>query len=194
MAALEAEALRQARAAFETRARTTSRFVAGNLSRARRPPFRPGVFRVMRAKVDEFDALLIFDEVQTGCGLTEPPGHTSSWRRTRHRRSARRRRYAGGWFVGGVRALHCVFGPITAQPTWGGNLNTWCAPAASGGHRSRGPVWSGRCSTAFARPRRTRRGLPGSGSRSSGRGLMCAFSLPTAADRDELIRQLGNVR
>lgn len=71
MAALEAEALRQARAAFETRPHDIACFVAEPIQgEGGDRHFRPEFFAAMRELCDEFDALLIFDEVQTGCGLT----------------------------------------------------------------------------------------------------------------------------
>lgn len=96
MAALEAEALRQARAAFETRPHDIACFVAEPIQgEGGDRHFRPEFFAAMRELCDEFDALLIFDEVQTGCGLTGTAGHTSSWMsHPTSWRSARRRRYA----------------------------------------------------------------------------------------------------
>ncbi len=142
---------------------------------------------------DEADALLIFDEVQTGCGLTEPPGHTSSWMSHPISWSGKKTQVCGVCrSAGGRGRRQCVRGPITAFNLRHGVaiLPTWCAPAASGGHRSRGPVRAG----GAARYLRARldelaadfwQWLP----IRAAAWLMCAFSLPTTADRDE-IRQL----
>jgi L-lysine 6-transaminase len=71
MDALEAESLRQARAAFEAHPHDIACFVAEPIQgEGGDRHFRPGFFAAMRELCDEYDALLIFDEVQTGCGLT----------------------------------------------------------------------------------------------------------------------------
>src|SRR6201996_7756929 len=69
--ALEAESVRQARAAFETYPHDIACFVAEPIQgEGGDRHFRPEFFAAMRALCDEYDALMIFDEVQTGCGLT----------------------------------------------------------------------------------------------------------------------------
>ena len=69
--ALEADSLRQARAAFEANPNDIACFIAEPVQgEGGDRHFRPQFFAAMRALCDEFDALLIFDEVQTGCGLT----------------------------------------------------------------------------------------------------------------------------
>ena len=71
MDALEAESLRQARAAFEAHPHDIACFIAEPIQgEGGDRHFRPQFFAAMRELCDEFDALLIFDEVQTGCGLT----------------------------------------------------------------------------------------------------------------------------
>src|SRR5271167_825945 len=71
MRALEAESLRQARAAFETYPHDIACFIAEPIQgEGGDRHFRPEFFAAMRELCDEFDALLIFDEVQTGCGST----------------------------------------------------------------------------------------------------------------------------
>ncbi len=71
MDALEAESLRQARAAFEAYPHDIACFIAEPIQgEGGDRHFRPEFFAAMRALCDEYDALLIFDEVQTGCGLT----------------------------------------------------------------------------------------------------------------------------
>src|SRR3954468_6275800 len=71
MAAVEAESLRQARAAFEAHRHDIACFIAEPIQgEGGDRHFRPEFFAAMRELCDEFDALLIFDEVQTGCGLT----------------------------------------------------------------------------------------------------------------------------
>src|SRR5271168_5383602 len=69
--ALEAESLRQARAAFEAYPHDIACFVAEPIQgEGGDRHFRPEFFAAMRALCDEYHALLIFDEVQTGCGST----------------------------------------------------------------------------------------------------------------------------
>src|SRR5690242_18583481 len=71
MEAVEAETLRQARAAFEAHPHDIACFIAEPIQgEGGDRHFRPQFFAAMRVLCDEFDALLIFDEVQTGCGLT----------------------------------------------------------------------------------------------------------------------------
>jgi L-lysine 6-transaminase len=71
MAALEAESLRQARAAFEANPHDIACFIAEPIQgEGGDRHFRREFFAAMRELCDEFDALLIFDEVQTGCGMT----------------------------------------------------------------------------------------------------------------------------
>ena len=71
MDALEAESLRQARAAFEAYPHDIACFIAEPIQgEGGDRHFRPEFFAAMRELCDEYDALLIFDEVQTGCGMT----------------------------------------------------------------------------------------------------------------------------
>src|SRR6185437_5209334 len=71
MAEVEAESLRQARAAFEANPHDIACFIAEPIQgEGGDRHFRGEFFAAMRDLCDEFDALLIFDEVQTGCGMT----------------------------------------------------------------------------------------------------------------------------
>jgi len=68
---LERESLRQARAAFEAHPHDIACFIAEPIQgEGGDRHIRPQFFAAMRELCDEFDALLIFDEVQTGCGIT----------------------------------------------------------------------------------------------------------------------------
>lgn len=70
-AAMEAESVRQARAAFEAHPNDIACFIAEPIQgEGGDRHFRPQFFAAMRELCDEFDALLIVDEVQTGCGIT----------------------------------------------------------------------------------------------------------------------------
>ncbi|PRC48887.1 L-lysine 6-transaminase, partial [Mycobacterium sp. ITM-2017-0098] len=74
MDTLEAESLRQARAAFEADPHDVACFIAEPIQgEGGDRHFRPQFFAAMRKLCDEFDALLVFDEVQTGCGITGTP-------------------------------------------------------------------------------------------------------------------------
>ncbi len=69
--ALEADSLRAARAAFEENPHDIACFIAEPIQgEGGDRHMRPQFFAAMRELCDEFDALLIFDEVQTGCGIT----------------------------------------------------------------------------------------------------------------------------
>src|SRR6478736_3348353 len=71
---LEAESLRQARVAFEAHPHDIACFIAEPIQgEGGDRHFRPQFFAAMRELCDEFDALLIFDEVQTGCGMAGTP-------------------------------------------------------------------------------------------------------------------------
>ena len=71
MDALEAESLRQARAAFEAHPHDIACFIAEPIQgEGGDRHFRPQFFAAMRQLCDEYDALMIADEVQTGCGIT----------------------------------------------------------------------------------------------------------------------------
>ena len=71
MDAIEAESLRQARAAFEAHPHDIACFIAEPIQgEGGDRHFRPRFFAAMRELCDEFDALMIADEVQTGCGIT----------------------------------------------------------------------------------------------------------------------------
>ncbi|BBY65335.1 L-lysine 6-transaminase [Mycolicibacterium helvum] len=71
MAALEADSLRQARAAFDAHPHDIACFLVEPIQgEGGDRHFRPQFFAAMRALCDEHDALMIADEVQTGCGIT----------------------------------------------------------------------------------------------------------------------------
>lgn len=71
VAALEAESVRQARAAFEAHPHDIACFIVEPIQgEGGDRHFRPQFFAAMRDLCDEFDALFIVDEVQTGCGIT----------------------------------------------------------------------------------------------------------------------------
>ncbi|MFD4366270.1 L-lysine 6-transaminase [Rhodococcus sp. NPDC058521] len=67
----ESSALEQARTAFEENPHDIACFIAEPIQgEGGDNHFRPEFFVKMQALCHEYDALLIFDEVQTGCGLT----------------------------------------------------------------------------------------------------------------------------
>jgi L-lysine 6-transaminase len=197
MAALEAESLRQARAAFEAYPHDIACFLAEPIQgEGGDRHFRPEFFQAMRQLCDEYDALLIFDEVQTGCGLTGTP-----WAYQQLGVEPDAVAFGKKTQVCGVMAgrrvdevADNVFAVVSRlNSTWGGNLadmvrarrilevieadRLFGRAAEQGSYlRARLDELADDFPTLVLDPR--------------GRGLMCAFSLPTTADRDELIRQL----
>jgi L-lysine 6-transaminase len=197
MDALEAESLRQARAAFEAYPHDIACFVAEPIQgEGGDRHFRPEFFAAMRDLCDEYDALLIFDEVQTGCGLTGTP-----WAYQQLGVAPDVVAFGKKTQVCGVMAgrrtdeiADNVFAVASRiNSTWGGNLTDMV--------RARRILEVIEADELFDRAAEQGRYLrdrldeladefPATVIDPRGRGLMCAFSLPAPADRDELIDQL----
>ena len=197
MDALEAESLQQARAAFEAYPHDIACFIAEPIQgEGGDRHFRPQYFAAMRELCDSYDALLIFDEVQTGCGSTG-----TAWAYQQLGVEPDVVAFGKKTQVCGVMAgrrvdeivdnVFCVTSRINS--TWGGNLTDMVRArrilevieadglfdlAAEQGRYLRARLDELACDfpALVLQPR--------------GRGLMCAFDLPTTADRDELIRRL----
>ena len=140
----------------------------------------------MRALCDEFDALMIFDEVQTGCGLTG-----TAWAYQQLGVAPDVVAFGKKTQVCGVMAgrrvdeiADNVFAvPSRINSTWGGNLTDMV--------RARRILEVDRRPTSCSRTRPRRADICGPASTNSpttsrrfvldvrGRGLMCAFSMPT---------------
>ena len=197
MRALEAESLRQARAAFEAYPHDIACFIAEPIQgEGGDRHFRPEFFAAMRALCDEYHALLIFDEVQTGCGSTG-----TAWAYQQLGVAPDVVAFGKKTQVCGVMAgrrvdeiADNVFA-VTSRinSTWGGNLADMV--------RARRILEVIEADELFDRAAEHGRYLldrldelacefPAVVREPRGRGLMCAFSLPTTADRDELIRRL----
>lgn len=197
MAALEAESLRQARAAFESHPHDIACFIAEPIQgEGGDRHFRREFFAAMRELCDSHDALLIFDEVQTGCGLTGTPWAYQQLGVPPDVVAFGKKTQVCGIMAG--RRVDEVADNVFAVPsrlnsTWGGNLadmvrarrilevieadDLFAHAAEHGAHlRDRLDELAAEFPGVVLDPR--------------GRGLMCAFSLPSAADRDELIRLL----
>ncbi|OBJ27754.1 L-lysine 6-transaminase [Mycobacterium colombiense] len=197
MAALEAESLRQARAAFEAHPHDIACFVAEPIQgEGGDRHFRPEFFAAMRELCDEYDALLIFDEVQTGCGLTGTPWAYQQLGVQPDVVAFGKKTQVCGIMAG--RRVDEVSDNVFAvssrvNSTWGGNLvdmvrarrtmevieadGLFDRAAEQGAYlRARLDELAGEFPGLVLDPR--------------GRGLMCAFSVPTTADRDELISLL----
>ncbi|KUI31210.1 L-lysine 6-transaminase [Mycobacterium sp. IS-1496] len=201
MAVLEAESLRQARAAFEAYPDDVACFIAEPIQgEGGDRHFRPEFFAAMRALCDEFDALLILDEVQTGCGITGTPWAYQQMGITPDVVAFGKKTQVCGVMAG--RRVDEVADNVFAvssriNSTWGGNLADMvrarrilevieaddlpARAAHAGGYLQ-------------ARLDELALEFHGVVRDVRGRGLMCAFSLPTQAQRDALIRRLWERR
>src|SRR6201997_1925564 len=197
MDALEAESLRQARAAFQAYPHDIACFVAEPLQgEGGDRHFRPEFFAAMRALCDEYDALMIFDEVQTGCGLTGTAWAYQQLGVAPDVVAFGKKTQVCGVMAG--RRVDEIADNVFAvtrwiNSTWSGNLadivrarrilevieaDDLLENAAAAGRYLR------------ARLDELADDFPIAVLDVRGRGLVCAFSMPTAADRDELIRRL----
>jgi L-lysine 6-transaminase len=198
---LEAESLAQARAAFEAHPHDIACFIAEPIQgEGGDRHFRPSFFAAMRELCDEFDALLIFDEVQTGCGLTGTPWAYQQLGIAPDVVAFGKKTQVCGIMAG--RRVDEVPDNVFAvssriNSTWGGNLVDMV--------RSRrileivesdGLVVRAGKAGRYLLDRLERLGAecPELVLDVRGRGLMCAFSLPSAAQRDELVRGLWDRR
>jgi L-lysine 6-transaminase len=197
MEALEAESLRQARAAFEAHPHDIACFLAEPIQgEGGDRHFRPEFFKAMSELCDEYDALLIFDEVQTGCGSTGTPWAYQQLGVAPDVVAFGKKTQVCGVMAG--RRVDEIADNVFAvksriNSTWGGNLadmvrarrilqvieadDLFDHAAEQGRH-------------LLALLDELARDFPGVVLDPRGRGLMCAFSLPTTADRDEVIRRL----
>ncbi|OSC27667.1 L-lysine 6-transaminase [Mycobacterium vulneris] len=197
MAALEAESLRQARAAFEAHPHDIACFVAEPIQgEGGDRHFRPEFFAAMRELCDGYDALLIFDEVQTGCGLTGRPWAYQQLSVQPDVVAFGKKTQVCGIMAG--RRVDEVRDNVFAvssrvNSTWGGNLADMVrarrilevieADGLFDRAAEQGVYLHARLDELAGE-------FPGLVLDPRGRGLMCAFSAPTTADRDELIRLL----
>ena len=195
--ALEAESLRQARAAFEAHPHDIACFIAEPIQgEGGDRHFRPEFFAAMRSLCDEFDALMIFDEVQTGCGLTGTAWAYQQLGVAPDVVAFGKKTQVCGVMAGGRvdEVVDNVFAvPSRINSTWGGNFTDMVRA-----RRILEVVEADRLfENAAVQGRYLRARLdeladdfPGLVLDVRGRGLMCAFSVPTGADRDELLRRL----
>ena len=197
MDAREAESLRQARAAFEANPNDIACFIAEPIQgEGGDRHFRPQFFAAMRELCDEFDALLIFDEVQTGCGMTGTPWAYQQLGVAPDVVAFGKKTQVCGVMAGGRvdEVPDNVFAVSSRiNSTWGGNLVDMV--------RSRRILEVIESDQLMVRAAHAGRYLldrlaelavefPDLVLDVRGRGLMCAFSLPSAAQRDELIGKL----
>ncbi|SOJ53727.1 putative L-lysine-epsilon aminotransferase [Mycobacterium simulans] len=197
MDALEAESLRQARAAFEMYPHDVACFIAEPVQgEGGDRHFRPQFFEAMRELCDEYDALLILDEVQTGCGSTGTPWAYQQLGIEPDAVAFGKKTQVCGVMAG--RRVDEVVDNVFAvasrlNSTWGGNLADMVrARRTLEVIEAEGLFERAAEQGAYLRSRLDELAdeFPGMVLDPRGRGLMCAFSLPTTADRDELIRQV----
>ena len=197
MDAIEAESLRQARAAFEAHPHDVACFIAEPIQgEGGDRHFRPQFFAAMRELCDEFDALMIADEVQTGCGIT---GTAWAYQQLGFAPDivafGKKTQVCG--IMAGRRVDEVADNVFTVSSrinsTWGGNLVDMV--------RSRRILEVVEADGLFAHAERLGAQLrtmldalalelPDLVHDVRGRGLMCAFSLPTTAQRDALLTAL----
>src|SRR5258707_2602554 len=154
----------------------------------------------MRELCDEYDALLIFDEVQTGCGMTGTPWAYQQFGVAPDVVAFGKKTQVCG-IMAGRRVDEVGENVFTVSSginlTWGGNLVDMV--------RSSRILEIMESDELLVRAAKAGRYLldqlealaadfPGLVLDVRGRGLMCAFSLPSASQRDELIRLLWDRR
>lgn len=195
--ALERESLRQARSAFEAYPHDIACFIAEPIQgEGGDRHMRPEFFAAMRDLCVEYDALLIFDEVQTGVGMTGTAWAYQQLGVTPDVVAFGKKAQVCGVMAGGrVDDVDDNVFRVSSRinSTWGGNLTDMVRArrilevieadglidnAVRMGWYLVGQL---RCLASE---------FPSLVLDPRGRGLMCAFSMPSAAQRDEVIRRL----
>jgi L-lysine 6-transaminase len=191
--AREQEALAAARAAFEQHPHDIACFLMEPIQgEGGDHHFRPEFLQAMQALCVEFDALFVLDEVQTGCGMTGTPWAFQQLGVAPDVVAFGKKTQVCGVMAGGRvdEVPDNVFAVSSRiNSTWGGNLTDMVRARrilevieSEGLIARAGEVGAhllGRLEgLAAAHPEVTD---------VRGRGLMCAFSLPTAQLRDALV-------
>lgn len=195
--ALERESLRQARAAFEAYPHDIACFIAEPIQgEGGDRHLRAEFFAAMRDLCVEYDALLIFDEVQTGVGMTGTPWAYQQLGVTPDVVAFGKKAQVCGVMAGGrvddvADNVFRVSSRINS--TWGGNLTDMVrarrilevieADGLIGNAVRMGWYLVGQLRCLASE-------FPDLVLNPRGRGLMCAFSMPSTAQRDEAIRRL----
>jgi len=194
--AAEARALDQARAAFAAHPHDIACAVVEPIQgEGGDRHLRPEFLQALQALCHERDALFVLDEVQTGCGLTGTPWAYQQLGLTPDVVAFGKKLQVCGIMAGGRLdevPEHVFRVSSRINSTWGGNLTDMVRArrvlevveaeglieaAARGGKRLLdGLVALAARHTAVHRPR--------------GRGLMCAFSVDDAAQRDEVVTRM----
>jgi L-lysine 6-transaminase len=192
----EREALAAARAAFERHRHDIACFIAEPIQgEGGDNHFRPQFLQAMQALCREFDALFVMDEVQTGVGMT---GTAWAYQQLGVQPDivafGKKAQVCGVMAGGRVDEVPDNVFAVSSRinSTWGGNLTDMVRArrileviesdglieraAALGAHLLDGLTALAAKHAIVKDPR--------------GRGLMCAFTLPTATLRDEVVRRL----
>jgi L-lysine 6-transaminase len=195
--AAEAESLALARQAFEDNPHDIAAFIAEPVqAEGGDNHMRPEFLQAMQALCREYDALLVLDEVQTGCGLTGTPWAYQSLGVEPDVVAFGKKFQVCGLMAG--RRVDDVAENVfrvssRINSTWGGNLTDMV--------RARRMLEVIEDDALFARVPDLGRALldrllhlqerhPGTVSHVRGRGLMCAFDLPDELVRDTVLERL----
>ncbi|OMC33023.1 L-lysine 6-transaminase [Mycobacterium sp. GA-1841] len=201
IAALEADSLRAARAVFQENPHDIACFIAEPIQgEGGDRHLRPQFFAAMRQLCDEFDALMIFDEVQTGCGITGTAWAYQQLGVTPDVVAFGKKTQVCGVMAGG-RTDEVADNVFTVSSrinsTWGGNLVDMVRSRRILEVIESEDLFGNAAATGaylLGQLRRLADDFAGTVLDPRGRGLMCAFSLPSTAVRDELVRRLWDHR
>lgn len=196
VAAAEAEALAAARAAFEANPHDIACFIAEPIQgEGGDNHFRPEFLQAMQALCREFDALLVMDEVQTGVGMTGTAWAYQQLGVAPDVVAFGKKAQVCGVMAGGrvdEVPLNVFAVSSRINSTWGGNLTDMVRARRilevieSDGLIARAAELGEHLRTGLRRLADRHAAV----SEVRGRGLMCAFTLPTAELRDAVITRL----
>ncbi|QBJ95386.1 L-lysine 6-transaminase [Rhodococcus sp. ABRD24] len=192
----EDRALEQARRAFAENPDDIACFIAEPIQgEGGDHHFDPEFFRKMQALCHQHDALLILDEVQTGCGLTGTAWAYQQLGVAPDVVAFGKKTQVCGIMAGGrVDEVHDNVFEVSSRinSTWGGNLTDMVRA-----RRILEVIEEDRlidrarlCGTHLLGRLEELAGRHGTVTEPRGRGLMCALTLPSAAERDRVVDEL----
>ncbi|QIK71956.1 L-lysine 6-transaminase [Propioniciclava coleopterorum] len=196
MDVVEADTLEQAEAAFEEHPHDIAAFIMEPIQgEGGDHAFRPQFLAAMKELVHHYDALFIFDEVQTGGGMTGTPWAWQQLGTTPDIMAFGKKLQVCGITAGGrvEEVRDNVFRvPSRINSTWGGNLADMVRARRIMEIIERDDLLeNARTQGAYLLERLRDLALRHRfASNPRGLGLMCALSLPDTAARDEVLRRL----